>query len=164
MKEKIQNLTDTQVRDIFKKIKDFKDSNPEIENTNDDPSDRWDLFDILEYHCLEKHLDTKRLVDDYDDATGVLEFLDFRGYINYYENKAFGKWKYETRDGSYLEVPVLVNKNYKSKQSYIDYRSKLERDFLTELPKSNLIQKNKYIQIFSDEYSKIINNDYEIQM
>lgn len=164
LKEKIQNLTDSQVRDIFKKIKDFKDKAPEIENESNDPSNRWDLFDILEYQCLEKLLNTDSLVDDYDDAVGRLEFMDFRDYINYYESKAFGKWKYEICKGSYLEVPVLVNNNYQNKTKYIDYRSKLERNFLESLSDSNLNQKDKYIEIFNQEYSKLINNENNLDI
>ena len=152
---------DYQVRDIFKKIKDFKNLNPEIENTSLDPDDRWDLFDILEYDCLKKLLHTEDLIDDYDDATGRLEFMDFRDYINYYESKAFGKWTYKIEKGCYCEIPVLLDNKYQNKPKYIEYRCKLERDFLNNLPTSKLIQKNKYIDIFNKEYEKILNNEID---
>ena len=84
LEEIINTMNNNQIRDIFSKIKELKDNNPEIENTSDDPDDRWDLFDILEYHCLKDLLDTERFVDDYDDSTGKLEYMDFRYYINYY--------------------------------------------------------------------------------
>lgn len=159
----VSNMNNHQIRDVFDKIKKLKNNNPEIENVNKDPDDRWDLFDILELNCLEKLLDTDSLVDDYDDATGKLEWMDFSDYIKYYEDKQFGIWNYEFREGSYLEVPVLIDNDYKEKQEYIDYRTELEKDFLLSIENSDLKWKNKYLNIIYSEFQKNKENaNYEL--
>lgn len=159
----VSNMNNQQIRKVFSKIKTLKNSNPEVENVNNDPDDRWDLFDILEFHCLKKLLNTDSLVDDYDDATGKLEWMDFNDYIKYYEDKQFGTWNYEFREGSYLEVPVLIDNDYKEKQEYIDYRTELEKDFLLSIENRDLKWKNKYLSIIYSEFEKNKENEnYEL--